>query len=135
MIISTFLVEDQPDIRTTVVEAMEIVAPVKFVGHADGEKEARTWLRANPGDWQLAIVDLNLAEGTGFGVLKQCQSRSPDQKVVVLTSHEEPDIASRCRQLSADRIFKKSSELAQLVEFCKTHAEHLARGRPGQAYG
>jgi hypothetical protein len=41
MVINAFLVEDKPDIRRTLVEAMEEIAPLRFVGHADSETSAR----------------------------------------------------------------------------------------------
>lgn len=125
MLLSTFLVEDKPDIRDTVVEAMEEVAPLKFVGHAASETAARQWLRTFNDDWQLAIVDLFLSEGSGFGVLRDCQSRKPNQKVVVLTSYCHQNITERCLQLGADRVFDKSADIEELVAFCKAHADNL----------
>ena len=125
MLISTFLVEDKPEIRDTVVEAMEEVAPLKFVGHAASEAAARQWLRTFNDDWQLAIVDLFLSEGSGFGVLRDCQSRKPNQKVVVLTSYCHQNITDRCLQLGADRVFDKSADIEELVAYCKAHADSL----------
>ena len=125
MLLSTFLVEDKPEIRDTVVEAMEEVAPLKFVGHAASEAAARQWLRTFNDDWQLAIVDLFLAEGSGFGVLRDCQSRKPNQKVVVLTSYCHQNITDRCLQLGADRVFDKSADIEELVAFCRAHADSL----------
>jgi len=125
MLVSTFLVEDKPEIRDTVVEAMQEVAPLKFVGYATSEAGARQWLRAFNDDWQLAIVDLFLAEGSGFGVLRDCQSRKPTQKVVVLTSYCHPNIMDRCLQLGADRVFDKAADIEELVAFCKAHADSL----------
>jgi len=130
MLVSTFLVEDKPEIRDTVVEAMEEVAPLKFVGHAASETAARQWLRTFSDDWQLAIVDLFLSEGSGFGVLRDCQARKPNQKVVVLTSYCHQNITDRCLQLGADRVFDKSADLEELVAFCKAHANHLDRVVP-----
>lgn len=125
MLLSTFLVEDKPEIRNTMLESMEAVAPIKFVGHADTESAARLWLKENNAHWELAIVDLFLAEGTGFGVLKDCQKRKPNQKVVVLTSYNHQLIASKCLKLGADMVFDKTSELDLLVAFCRLHAERL----------
>ncbi|WP_096671041.1 response regulator [Polaromonas sp. AET17H-212] len=125
MLLSTFLVEDKPEIRDTVVEAMEEVAPLKFVGHAASEAAARQWLRTFNDDWQLAIVDLFLSEGSGFGVLRDCQSRKPNQKVVVLTSYCHQNITDRCLQLGADRVFDKSADIEELVAYCKAHADSL----------
>lgn len=125
MLVSTFLVEDKPEIRDTVVEAMEEVAPLKFVGHAASEAAACQWLRTFSDDWQLAIVDLFLTEGSGFGVLRNCQSRKPNQKVVVLTSYCHQNITDHCLQLGADRVFDKSADIEELVAFCRTHADSL----------
>jgi DNA-binding NarL/FixJ family response regulator len=125
MLLSTFLVEDKPEIRNALFEAMETVAPIRFVGHADTERAARLWLQENKAHWELVIVDLFLAEGTGFGVLKDCQSRKPNQKVVVLTSYTHQLIASKCMKLGADMVFDKTSELDLLVAFCRLHAERL----------
>ena len=130
MLLSTFLVEDKSEIRDTVVEAMEEVAPLKFVGYAASEAEARQWLRTFNDDWQLAIVDLFLSEGSGFGVLRDCQSRKPSQKVVVLTSYCHQNIMDRCLQLGADRVFDKAADLDDLVDYCKAHANNLDRVVP-----
>lgn len=125
MLVRTFLVEDKPEIRDTVVEAMEEVAPLKFIGHAASEAAARQWLRTFNDDWQLAIVDLFLAEGSGFGVLRDCQIRKPTQKVVVLTSYCHQNITDRCLQLGADRVFDKAADIEELVAFCRAHADSL----------
>ena len=125
MLLSTFLVEDKPEIRDTMVESMQEVAPVKFVGYAETESAARQWLKENNNNWELMIVDLFLAEGSGFGVIQDCQTRKPNQKVVVLTSYNYPLIANKCMKLGADMVFDKSSELDLLVAFCKIHADKL----------
>lgn len=130
MLISAFLVEDKADIRDTLVEGMQEIAPVRFVGHAASEVAAKQWLHRCQGDWQLAIVDLFLTEGSGFGVLRDCQKRSPNQKVVVLTSYKHQNITDRCLQLGADKVFDKSAELDELVRFCKAHADNLNEPAP-----
>ena len=125
MLLSTFLVEDRPDIRDTLIQAMEEIAPLRFVGHADSETAARAWLHKYNDDWQLAIVDLFLAEGSGFGVLKDCQTRRKGQKVVVLTSYSHENISSKCLELGADEVFDKSDDLEKLVDYCKAHAASI----------
>ncbi|MES2508965.1 MAG: response regulator [Pseudomonadota bacterium] len=125
MVLSAFLVEDRDDIRDTLIDAMEEIAPLKFIGVAATELDARRWLSANDNTWDLVIVDLFLGLGTGFGVLKEVQSRSPRQKVVVLTSYGQKRVLDHCRELGADEIFDKSQDVEKLVEFCKKHAANL----------
>jgi len=126
MVIKTFLVEDRLDISSTLIEAMEEFASVRFVGLAEDEAGAKSWLAANDGKWDLAIVDLFLAAGSGLGVLKQCQARSAQQKVVVLTSYAQQNVLQRCRELGADAVFDKSQDVEQLVNFCRLHANQLS---------
>lgn len=128
MLINTFLVEDRAEIRDTLIGAMEEIAPCRFVGHAASESEASQWLRVHTHekDWQLAIVDLFLADGSGFGVLRNCQQRRPGQKVVVLTGYSHQNIVSKCLELGADQVFDKTGDLEELVEYCKAHAASLA---------
>ena len=125
MLINIFLVEDRPDIRDTLVRAMQLMAPCRFVGHAAGELAARDWLLEHADDWQLVIVDLFLSEGSGFGVLRACQSRRPDQKVVVLTSYSRDNIAGKCLDLGADAVFDKTGDLEELLAYCRAHAARL----------
>ena len=118
MAIITYLVEDSATIRENLISTLEEIAPVKVVGFAETENEASLWLSSHNGDWQLAIVDLFLKEGSGLGVLKGCQNRSAGQKVVVLTNYATSDIRRRCAELGSDAVFDKSNELDELLEFC-----------------
>ena len=118
MALITYIVEDSATIRENLISTLEEIAPVKVVGFAETEREASRWLSAHDGQWQLAIVDLFLKEGTGLGVLKGCQNRNPDQKVVVLTNYATNDIRRRCAELGSDAVFDKSNELEQLLDYC-----------------
>jgi len=114
----TYIVEDSATIRENLISTLEEIAPVKVVGFAETEHEANAWLSAHNGAWKLAIVDLFLKEGSGLGVLKGCQNRNADQKVVVLTNYATNDIRRRCAELGSDAVFDKSNELDELLEFC-----------------
>jgi two-component system OmpR family response regulator len=119
MALITYIVEDSATIRENLIATLEEIAPVKVVGFAETEIEASRWLAANDGDWQLAIVDLFLKEGSGIGVLKNCRNRLGYQKVVVLTNYATKDIRERCAELGADAVFDKSNELDELLDYCR----------------
>ena len=124
MALITYIVEDSATIRENLISTLEEIAPVKVVGFAETESEASQWLSDNNGDWQLAIVDLFLKEGSGLGVLKGCQHRHNYQKVVVLTNYATTDIRERCAGLGADAVFDKSNELDLLFDFCAEATTH-----------
>ena len=118
MALITYIVEDNQNILDNLIETLEEIASVKVVGHAATESEATLWLSLNDGNWQLAVVDMFLQEGSGLGVLAGCRERKAYQKVVVLTNYATDDIRRRSLALGADAVFDKSNELDEFFAYC-----------------
>lgn len=123
MAFRAYIVEDSPTIRENLIEALHELAMVESVGTAETEHEGKTWLAEHDSWWDLAIVDLFLKEGNGLNILEACRSRRPSQKMIVLSNHATRDIRWRCRQLGADAVFDKSTELEELVDYCASVRE------------
>ena len=118
MALITYIVEDNQTILENLIETLEEIAAVKVVGHAATESEAKVWLSLHNGNWQLAVIDMFLQEGSGLGVLAGCRDRQPYQKVVVLTNYATADIRQRSLALGADAVFDKSNELDEFFAYC-----------------
>ena len=74
------------------------------------------WLDRNADQWDIALVDLFLGEGTGAGVIEHCHDRRPDQSVFVMTNHAQNDaLLHHCKLLGADAVYHKATELDNLV--------------------
>lgn len=114
----TYIVEDNATIRENLIGTLEELASVVALGWSETESEAKAWLAANLAQWDLAIVDLFLKQGSGLGVLEACQQRGREQRVVVLSNYATPDMRKRCAQLGADAVFDKSNEIDALVDYC-----------------
>ena len=118
MRLKTYIVEDNPTIRENLIDTLEELAGVTTVGTAETENESKAWLAENGDEWDLAIVDLFLKQGSGLGVLAACRDRPSRQKVVVLSNYATLDIRQRCAQLGVDAVFDKSNEIDALVDYC-----------------
>ena len=118
MRLKTYIVEDNPTIRENLIATLEELAYVDAVGTSETENEGKHWLTEHSGEWDLAIVDLFLKQGSGLGVLAACRDRNPAQKVVVLSNYATTDIRQRCTQLGVDAVFDKSNEIDALVDYC-----------------
>ena len=124
MELRTYIVEDNALIRENLIGTLEELASVKALGWAETETEARDWLARRPeGQWDLAIVDLFLKQGSGLGVLEACQGRLAGQRVVVLSNYATADMRKRCAQMGADAVFDKSNEIDALIEYCILKAD------------
>jgi two-component system OmpR family response regulator len=120
--LKTYIVEDNLTIRENLVGTLEELTCIIAIGFAESENEACAWFSAHEDEWELAIVDLFLKQGSGLGVLQGCVNRRPGQKVVVLSNYATPDIRKRCAQLGVDAVFDKSNEIDALIDFCVAHA-------------
>jgi two-component system OmpR family response regulator len=118
----TYIVEDNPTIRENLVATLEELANIQAVGSAETENEGKAWLTENGLQWDLAIIDLFLKQGSGLGILHACKDRAPGQKLVVLSNYATPDIRKRCAQLGVDAVFDKSNEIDALIDFCVEHS-------------
>lgn len=127
--LKTYIVEDNLTIRENLVGTLEELTCIETIGFAEAEDDARRWLVEHQDEWELAIVDLFLKQGSGLGVLQTCMSRRPDQKVVVLSNYATPDIRKRCAQLGVDAVFDKSNEIDALIDFCVEQAAALQKNR------
>ena len=131
MTFRAYIVDDSSTVRDNLIETLKELADIEPVGTTDSEHEAKRWLGAN--SWDLAIVDLFLREGSGMNVLEACRRRNPQQKIVVLSNHSSRDVRWRCRQLGADAVFDKSTELEALVDYCAGHRGQLDVAQPATA--
>jgi DNA-binding NarL/FixJ family response regulator len=116
--VRTFIVEDNLAIRENLMGALREVARVDPIGQAESEAEGTRWLLRNLSQWDLAIVDLFLKEGTGLRVLEACRHRGPAQKMVVLSNYATPEMRRKCEQLGADAVFDKATEIDDLIDYC-----------------
>jgi two-component system OmpR family response regulator len=118
-----YLVEDNPVIRKNLTEWFEDLENARLVGYSTTENEARAWLVKNKTAWDLAVVDLFLAQGSGLGIVKSCRDRNLKQKLVVLTNYATAEIRERSLALGADAIFDKSNELEEFLRYAMDEVE------------
>ncbi|QIL71750.1 response regulator [Diaphorobacter sp. HDW4B] len=124
MKLRTYIVEDNATIRENLIGTLEELADVQAIGTAETEDAGKAWLTANPAEWDLAIIDLFLRQGSGLGVLEACRKRNKTQKMVVLSNYATPDVRMRCAQLGVDAVFDKSNEIEALVDYCIEHGRN-----------
>jgi len=118
MTISVFLVEDNQRIRENLIPALADLCDAQVIATAESEREATHWLARHKGEWDLAVVDYFLKEGTGLGVVQWCIGRQPNQRVVVLTNFSNQTTRVACRRAGAERVFDKSTELEDFFAYC-----------------
>ena len=108
------VVEDSPQIAERLVELVSVPSRVEVVATAATEDEALAACdRYTIG---LAIVDLQLAQGTGFGVIRRLRASAGANPacIVVLTNHAVPALKVAAFEAGADYFLDKSKDFATI---------------------
>ncbi len=127
--LKTYIVEDSPVIRENLIATLEELGPIEVVGTAEDEASAVQWMSQNARSFDLAIVDIFLKQGSGIGVLKAAAAIGGHQTMVVLSNYATSEMRRKCLELGAARVFDKSNEIDDLLEYCC----RLAVGDTGRA--
>jgi DNA-binding NarL/FixJ family response regulator len=116
-----FLVEDNPLIRERLIESLTSTGRIDVVGYAESEREAVDALA--DGSWDAVLLDLQLKQGNGLGVLRAIgPSRPHGAKILVLTTYAIPQYRDRSLALGADAFFDKSREYDRAVDMLSEFA-------------
>lgn len=123
----TYIVEDSPVIRDSLIATLEELVSVDVVGTAEDESVAVQWLLQSLHAVDLVIIDIFLKSGSGLGVLRAASALPPTVKRVVLSNYATADMRRKCLALGADRVFDKSHDIDALIDYCS----QLSRGTTG----
>lgn len=116
--LKTFIVEDSPVIRESLIATLEELVPVQVVGTAEDESTAVQWLERPSNQVDLVIIDIFLKGGSGMGVLRSISQAPHRRNLVVLSNYATQDMRRKCLELGADRVFDKSNEIDALILYC-----------------
>ncbi|MGA8051677.1 MAG: response regulator [Burkholderiales bacterium] len=117
-----FLVEDSPAVLERLESMLETVAARK-VGSAAGAQEAiRAILAARP---DLVVLDLRLADGSGFDVLRALHEQAPGIEVLMLTNFASEPYRRMAERLGASGFFDKTTEFDGVREALEARARPL----------
>ncbi|HEY8118249.1 MAG TPA: response regulator [Methylophilaceae bacterium] len=120
------LVEDSILLGESIMESLEGCFGLQFDGVAAKQSEAIALLQQHPFD--MLIVDIELAEGNGFEVLKatQVESYQFDRPVyIILTNHAYPQYRLLAKKLDVDYFFDKSMDFDLAIETIEDEARRF----------
>jgi CheY-like chemotaxis protein len=116
--LKVFLIEDSALLQELLAGMLSELDGVEFCGCADGEAEALRRLAETPVD--LVIIDIELKQGSGIGVLDALQTDSGlygNPHKVVLTNYAHATMRQRCERFGMDAFFDKSLHINELIDY------------------
>ncbi|MGB3937629.1 MAG: response regulator transcription factor [Burkholderiales bacterium] len=112
MTYDVFLVEDSPILRTRVEAMLASIPGARLVGHAaEAASAIQGILAARP---RAVVLDIRLADGNGFDVLRAVRERQPEVDFYVLTNFANDAYRQMAEKLGARGFFDKTNEFERL---------------------
>jgi DNA-binding NarL/FixJ family response regulator len=115
-----FVVEDSPMVRARLVEMLRAVPGAKVVGAAPGAKAAIGMILATRPD--VVVLDVNLAEGSGFDVLRAVCRQAPEIDFYMLSNFADAPYRDLAQRLGARAFFDKSNEFERVRDLVAERA-------------
>lgn len=116
--VRVFLVEDMKQVHAVVAELLSTLGDFRLVNATATEAEAKLWLSEHPGEWDLAILDLVLDQGTGMAVIPRARASAGEgANIVVFSDYASDGIRKHCLKLGADAVFLKS-QTQEFMDYC-----------------
>ncbi len=123
-LLKVFLIEDSLLLQEMLGDMLSELDGVEFCGAAEGETEALSRLAEAPVD--LVIIDIELKQGSGIGVLDALQTDSEQYGrplKAVLTNYAHTTMRQRCDRFGMDAFFDKSMQINQLIDYVNEAAD------------
>jgi len=116
-----YIVEDSAAVRTRLEALLSQVAGTQIAGTAAGASQAtREILERRP---DMVILDLNLAEGGGFDVLRKLHAEAPEIDVYMLSNFSAYPYRQLAERLGARGFFDKTREFERVREVAASKAK------------
>ena len=115
-----YLVEDSSLVRERLEVMLAEVPQTRVVGHAASAAEAISDILAKMPD--MVVVDLKLAQGTGFDVLRALQTRAPEIDCYMLSNFATEPYRRLAAELGARGFFDKSIEFERVRDLAAQRA-------------
>jgi DNA-binding NarL/FixJ family response regulator len=112
------ILDDHPVVRQGIRLMVNAEHDMTIVGEAQTESEARRMVRELLPD--AVIVDLSLAQGDGFNVVRDISAHFPAIRVLVLSMHDETVYGERLLDEGASGYIMKEAATEQLVTALRT---------------
>jgi DNA-binding NarL/FixJ family response regulator len=115
-----FLVEDSSLVRSRLAETLGAIPGARIVGEADRAEAAISGILAARPD--LVLLDINLAEGSGFDVLRAVHAKEPQIEFYMLSNFAAFPYRDLAERLGAREFFDKSKEFPRVRELVAQRA-------------
>jgi|SRR5208337_1801020 len=107
------IVDNSADLGRALTGVIELEGGLESVGYASTGAEALDLAQRNAAD--VIVLDLGLADCSGFAVLDRVRQEHPNIGVVIYSGHASPELAEQAKRRGAAACVCKGDDLCSLL--------------------
>lgn len=113
--LKVYIADDTPAVAEMLTEVISRPGRVEVVGVGGTEESILAAIASLKPD--VVILDLQLKQGSGIGVIRAVKGDTTMQgvRILVTSNHASPQMRAGCLELGADEYFDKVKEVATLT--------------------
>jgi two-component system OmpR family response regulator len=111
------IVEDSITIAAAIRSCLGAAFPGIEIAASTTEDHAVEQVRAQ--HFGLVVIDLQLAQGTGFGVIRAAKDSRPKSALLVFTNHAVPALKVAAFEAGADYFLDKAKGIPQIITLAR----------------
>jgi DNA-binding NarL/FixJ family response regulator len=116
--IRVFCVDDHPVVRDGIAAIINLQPDMELAGAAaTGGEALERYFELRP---DVALVDLRLPDMSGFDLIKKIKDKSPNARIIVLSSHEGDVDIQRALEAGAQGYVAKGIVRGELLEIIRS---------------
>lgn len=123
MSVSLLIAEDHEIVRNGLIRLLRD-SEIEIIGEAsNGDEAVEETLKHSP---DVVLMDIRMKGTDGLQALEQIREKSPNTRVVMLSTYDNPTYVARSAALGADEYLLKGSSREQLID----GIQRVANGEP-----
>ena len=123
-----YLVEDSATVRERLIAMLGAIPNAHIVGHAATAPDAIAGILDTQPD--LVVLDMHLAEGSGFDVLRAVQPQAPGIEFHMLSNFAADPYRQLAARLGAAGFYDKSKQFNLVCDAVARRAALQTKGEP-----
>ena len=108
------ITDDHAVVRRGLKQILEEEFDQVVFGEAQNTREMLEHLQKKA--WDVVILDIQMPDGNGIGVLEKVRKAKQPPIVIVLTNQSYPQYRRKCMKVGANFFFDKSTEFDKVFE-------------------
>jgi DNA-binding NarL/FixJ family response regulator len=129
--IRVLIADDHSIVRAGLKQIFALVPEIRLAGEAETAEQTLDLLKR--GGVDVLLMDLNMPGATGADLVGRVRALRADLPILVLTMHNEPEMASRVLRAGANGYITKDCDLGVLLPAIRVVAAHGNYLSPGLA--